>query len=186
MRMRMRERERERGAASMDKAQEHCRPPQHSSRHGSGKIISCALAAGFIIVFVVALAVASFFLLRPRDPEIRVVSVHLPRFSSINSTVRMNFAQYAAVRNPNRATFSHYDSWIQILYVGHQVGFMYIPAGEIAGGRTVYMSASFSVDSFPLAAAQVGIFEVESRMRVKGRVRVLMYFTHHIEAAAGC
>lgn len=44
------------------------------------------------------------------------------------------------------------------------------------------------METFPVAAAPAvaGTMEVESRMRVKGRVRVLMFLTHHIEATAGC
>ncbi|XP_020577750.1 uncharacterized protein LOC110022928 [Phalaenopsis equestris] len=170
----------------MEKSQDHF---PLRKRHGSGGTIiaSCALAAGFIIIFAVGLTVVFFVLFRPRDPEIHISAVNLPQFSSANGTAKFYFAQNAAVRNPNRAAFSHYDSSLQVLYGGGQIGFMYIPAGEIAGGQTVYMSASFPISSFPLAAsANGGIMEMESRMRVKGRVRVLMYFTHHIEATAGC
>ncbi|KAI0524380.1 hypothetical protein KFK09_003747 [Dendrobium nobile] len=100
--------------------------------------------------------VVFFVLFRPRDPEIHISAINLPQFSSVNGTARFYFAQYAAVRNPNRAAFSHYDSSLQVLYAGGQIGFMYIPAGEIAGGQTVYMSASFPIKSFPLVAASRG------------------------------
>ncbi|KAK8970243.1 hypothetical protein KSP40_PGU017133 [Platanthera guangdongensis] len=161
--------------------------PPRKRRSGGTVVGSCALAAGFIILVAVGLTVAFFVVFRPRDPEIRVSSVQLPRFSSVNGTASFYFAQYAAVRNPNHAAFSHYDSSLQVLYAGGQIGFMYIPAGEIAGGHTVFMSASFPVDPFPVAAsAGGGIVEVASRIRVKGRVKILMYFTHHVEAAAGC
>ncbi|KAH0468390.1 hypothetical protein IEQ34_003423 [Dendrobium chrysotoxum] len=168
----------------MEKSQDRYPPRQ---RHGGGGTIiaSCALAAGFIILVSVVLTVVFFVLFRPRDPEIHISAVNLPQFASVNGTASFYFAQYAAVRNPNRAAFSHYDSSLQVLYAGVQIGFMYIPAGEIAGGQTVYMSASFPIKSFPLAPTG-GLVEVQSRMRMKGRVRVLIYFTHHIDAAGEC
>lgn len=171
----------------MEKFQDRYHPSQRPGGGGGGGgrlIASCALAAGFIILVAAGLTVVFFVLFRPRAPEIHVSSVQLQRFSSVNGTASFYYAQYAAVRNPNHAAFSHYDSSLQVLYAGGQIGFMYIPAGEIAGGHTVYMSASFPVDPFPLAKG--GIAVVASRMRVKGRVRVLMYFTHHVDAAASC
>ncbi|PKA59068.1 hypothetical protein AXF42_Ash001161 [Apostasia shenzhenica] len=160
----------------------------YRERRGGGRTIlaSCALAACFLILVAIALAVVFFVLFRPREPTIQVSAVQLPRFSSGNGTASFNFLQYAAVRNPNRASFSHYDSSLQLIYAGSQVGFMYIPAGEIDGGRTKYMEAGFSVPSFPVAASPAISMVVESRMRVKGRVRVLRFFTHPVEAKAGC
>nr|GMD96567.1 uncharacterized protein LOC105159219 [Ipomoea batatas]GMD96583.1 uncharacterized protein LOC105159219 [Ipomoea batatas] len=128
----------------------------------------------------------------------------LPTFSTANSTVNFTFSQYVSVQNPNRAVFTHYDSSLQLLYSGAQVGFMFIPAGKIRAGKTQYMAATFSVQSFPLSAAgqpltvgptvtdglsgfRVGPeLEIESRLEMAGRVRVLHFFTHHVEAKADC
>lgn len=90
---------------------------------------------------------------------------------------------------------------------------MFIPAGKIDAGQTQYMAATFAVQSFPLstspdAAVNVGptfsdggfgggpgvnngfrvgpTMEIESRVQMAGRVRVLHIFTHHVEAKAGC
>ncbi|WOL00809.1 hypothetical protein Cni_G09522 [Canna indica] len=158
------------------------------SHHGGRtNLASCLLATAFLLLVFAAAAVALFVLFRPRDPEIQVSAFQLPGFAASNGTLRFNFDQHASVRNPNRAAFSHYDSTLQLVYAGSQVGFMFIPAGQIAGGHTQYMSASFSIDAFPLApAAPPGAVEVESRMRVKGRVRVLRFFTHHVETSADC
>ncbi|XP_008783206.1 uncharacterized protein LOC103702518 [Phoenix dactylifera] len=169
--------------------------PEASGRRRSGgggktNLASCVVATVFLILVAGALVVVFLVFFRPRDPKIQVDSIQFPGFSAANGTVSFTFAQYAAVRNPNRAAFSHYDSTLQLVYAGNQVGFMFIPAGQIDGGRTQYMAASFAVDSFPLPASPppppgAGM-EVESRMRVKGRVRVLRFFTHHVEATATC
>ncbi|XP_072984654.1 uncharacterized protein [Typha latifolia] len=170
-------------------------PDSHSGRRrrGATNLASCAVAGVFLLLVAAASAVAVFVLFRPRDPTIEVASVHFPSFSASNGTAAFTFSQYTAVRNPNRAAFSHYDSWLQLVYGGNQVGFMFIPAGQIDGGRTQYMAASFAVDHFPLAAvpptapsAAAAAVEVESKMRVKGRVKVLKFFTHNVEATAGC
>ncbi|XP_010915945.1 uncharacterized protein [Elaeis guineensis] len=162
--------------------------PRRSGGGGKANLASCLVATVFLILVAGAVVVVFLVFFRPRDPKIQVDGVQFPGFSAANGTVSFTFAQYAAVRNPNRAAFSHYDSTLQLVYAGNQVGFMFIPAGQIDGGRTQYMAASFTVDSFPLAAAPPpgGSMEVESRMRVKGRVRVLRFFTHNVEATAGC
>lgn len=83
---------------------------------------------------------------------------------------------------------------------------MFIPAGKIDAGRTQYMAATFSVQSFPLGATATAAasqdptltdggvngfrlgptMEIESRLEMAGRVRVLHFFTHHVEAKADC
>lgn len=62
---------------------------------------------------------------------------------------------------------------------------MFIPAGQIEGGRTQYMSASFSVAGFPVSG-NAEVVEVVSRMKVKGRVEVFKFFTHHVETTKLC
>nr|CAD1843428.1 unnamed protein product [Ananas comosus var. bracteatus] len=138
-------------------------------------------------------AAAVFVVFRPREPTIAVAAIRLPGYAAANGTARFTFAQYAAVRNPNRAAFSHYDSSIRLVYAGgrRQAGFMFIPAGLIPAGRTQYMAASFAVDALPLpppptSAPAPAVVEVESRMRVKGRVAVLRFFTHHVETESAC
>nr|CAD1843476.1 unnamed protein product [Ananas comosus var. bracteatus] len=97
-------------------------------------------------------AAAVFVVFPPREPTIAVAAIRLPGYAAANGTARFTFAQYAAVRNPNRAAFSHYDSSIRLVYAGgrRQAGFMFIPAGLIPAGRTQYMAASFAVDALPL------------------------------------
>lgn len=84
---------------------------------------------------------------------------------------------------------------------------MFIPAGKIAAGRTEYMAGIFSVQAFPISTspaanipAMVGVgppvsdgidrvrptMELESRMEMVGRIRVLWFFSHHVEAVADC
>lgn len=89
---------------------------------------------------------------------------------------------------------------------------MFIPAGKIDAGKTEYMAATFSVQSFPLSANQpesvaadpesvaagstvtdgfhgfrIGpSMEIESRLEMSGRVQFLHFFTHHVDARAKC
>lgn len=85
---------------------------------------------------------------------------------------------------------------------------MFIPAGKIDAGRTQYMAATFSVQSFPLGATATATaatsqgptltdggvngfrlgptMEIESRLEMAGRVRVLHFFSHHVDSKADC
>ncbi|KAF8380043.1 hypothetical protein HHK36_027513 [Tetracentron sinense] len=168
---------------------------------GRTNLASCIVATIFLVFVVIVIFIVYFSVFKPKDPKIAVNAVQLPTFSVSNSTVNFTFSQYISVRNPNRAVFTHYDSSLQLIYSGSQVGFMFIPAGKIDSGRTQYMSATFSVESFPLTASSNGgpklidgvngfrvgpSLEIESRMKMAGRVRVLHIFTHHVEARAGC
>ena len=77
---------------------------------------------------------------------------------------------------------------------------MFIPAGKIDPGRTQYMLATFAVKSFPVpqsvTAMNYGVggvglgtgptMEIESRMKLKGRVRALWFFTHTVDSRVSC
>ncbi|XWS50100.1 hypothetical protein CRYUN_Cryun12cG0059600 [Craigia yunnanensis] len=190
------------------------RPPS-----GRTNLASCIVATIFLIFVVIIVLIVYFTVFKPKDPKISVNAVQLPSFSLGNNSVSFTFSQYVTVKNPNRAAFSHYDSTIQLLYSGSQVGFMFIPAGKIESGQTKYMAATFAVQSFPLAAPNeasastiptttttttgpIGLIdgvggsnngfrvgptmEIESRMEMAGRIRVLHFFTHHVDAKSGC
>uniref|UniRef100_A0A7N0R9J8 Late embryogenesis abundant protein LEA-2 subgroup domain-containing protein n=1 Tax=Kalanchoe fedtschenkoi TaxID=63787 RepID=A0A7N0R9J8_KALFE len=176
----------------------HHRPPKSS---GGANFASCVVATIFLIFVVIILLIVFFTLFKPKDPSVTVNAVQLPTFSiSTNNTATFTFAQYITVRNPNRAVFTHYDSTMELLYAGNQVGFMFVPAGKIDAGRTEYLEARFNVNSFPVggsgvaasAAAAAGdgrlgpTMEIESRMEMVGRVRVLHFFTHRVAARADC
>ncbi|KAL0016019.1 hypothetical protein SO802_003088 [Lithocarpus litseifolius] len=178
------------------------KPPRPPS--GRTNLASCIVATVFLIFVIIIIFIVYFTVFKPHDPKISVNAVNLPSFSvSYNSsTVNFTFSQYVAVENPNKAAFTHYDSTLQLLYSGNRVGFMFIPAGTIDSGRTQYMAATFAVQSFPLVAPQtvssmgpvqggggyrVGpTMEIESKMEMAGRVRVLHIFTHHVDAKADC
>ncbi|XP_050226654.1 uncharacterized protein LOC126676477 [Mercurialis annua] len=184
------------------------RPPS-----GRTNLASCIVATIFLIFIVIVILIVFFTVFKPKEPKISVNAVQLPSFSVSNNTVNFTFSQYVSVKNPNRATFTHFDSTLQLLYSGSQVGFMFIPAGKIDSGRIQYMAASFAVQSFPLSTSpdaavnvapafagsefpgvvggntgfRVGpTMEIESRIQMVGRVRVLRVFTHHVEAKAEC
>ncbi|KAK2439199.1 Late embryogenesis abundant (LEA) hydroxyproline-rich glycoprotein family [Trifolium repens] len=182
------------------------RPKRPRPPSGRTNLASCVVATIFLIFIIIVILIVYYTVFKPQDPKIAVNAVQLPSFSVTNGTVNFTFSQYASVRNPNRAAFSHYDSSLQILYSGSQVGFMFIPAGEIDAGRTQYMAATFSVQSFPLSAPQnmgptlangdgVGFnfglrvqptMEIETKLEMVGRVRVLHFFSHRVMVRTGC
>lgn len=148
-----------------------------------------------------------FFLFKPKPPLIAVNAVQFPAFSVSNGTVDFEFFQYVTVTNPNRDEFSHYDSSLQVVYSGQPVGVVFIPAGKIVGGGRQKMSAKFDLQKYPLppptratigmngieAAAVSGAGEttgttmdIETRMKLAGRVRVLKVFMHRVESRVKC
>ncbi|AEE84828.1 Late embryogenesis abundant (LEA) hydroxyproline-rich glycoprotein family [Arabidopsis thaliana] len=137
-------------------------------------LASCAVATLFIVFLIIAALTVYLTVFRPRDPEISVTSVKVPSFSVANSS---------------------------LFYYGNRIGYTFVPAGEIESGRTKRMLATFSVQSFPLAAASSSqisaaqfqnsdrsgsTVEIESKLEMAGRVRVLGLFTHRIAAKCNC
>ncbi|XP_062180829.1 uncharacterized protein LOC133885180 [Phragmites australis] len=191
-------------------------PPQYynAARAGSSSsaAASCVVALLFLLLAAGGAAAALFLLFRARAPTIAVTAVQLPAFAVANGTVAFTFQQLASVRNPNRSPLAHYDSSLHVAYAGGEVGSMYIPAGQIDGGRTQYMATSFTIPAFavsgpssaqpatisvpasgpsPAVVALVEqqalpVMEVDSLLVVKGKVTVLRVFTHHVEAAKVC
>lgn len=152
---------------------------------GKTNLASCAVAAIFLVFIILAAAIVIFLLFRPRDPSVHVTAVRLPGFTASNSTASFTFDLSASVRNPNRDSFSHYGSTIRLLYGNNQVGFMYIPAGEIAGDLTQNMEASFAVGKFD-RNGDGNVVEVETRIGLKGSVRVLKVFMHRVQVVEVC
>ncbi|KAK4339403.1 hypothetical protein RND71_040865 [Anisodus tanguticus] len=182
-------------------------PYRSKPSRGNTNFASCICATVFLIFIIAAIVVAYFFLFKPKSPKIAVEAVRFPTFSVTNGTVNFTFFQYVSVTNPNRDEFTHYDSSLQLSYSGEPVGLVFIPAGKIDGGRTQHMSAKFDVQSYPLpaklkadvsggviqaaAAANGGggggpTMEVETRMKLVGRVRVLKVFTHRVDSGVKC
>lgn len=178
------------------------RPP-NKPPSGRTNLASCIVASIFLIFVVIVILIVYFTVFKPKELGLTVNAIQLPTFSTTNGTVNFTFSQYVTVHNTNRGVFNHYDSSLQLLYAGNQVGFMFIPAGKIDAGKTQYMAATFSVQSFPLSVNQpqnvgptitdglkgfrVGpSMEIESRLDMAGRVRFLHFFSHHVEASADC
>ncbi|BAF16909.1 uncharacterized protein [Oryza sativa Japonica Group] len=135
-------------------------PPRYYAAAGyhrpspfSSVAASCVVAALFILLAAGGAAAALFLLYRPQAPAIAVTAVQLPSFASRNGTVAFTFQQLASVRNPNRSPLAHYDSSLRVAYAGGEVGSMYIPAGQIDGGRTQYMATSFTVPAFAVTSS---------------------------------
>ncbi|CAN4111440.1 unnamed protein product [Withania somnifera] len=178
-------------------------PYRSKPSRGRTNFASCICATVFLIFIIAAIVIAYFFLFKPKAPKIAVDAVQFPTFSVTNGTVNFKFFQYVSVTNPNRDEFAHYDSSLQLSYSGDPVGLVFIPAGKIDGGRTQHMSAKFDVHSYPLPAklktdvsggvipaAENGgggpTMEVETRMKLVGRVRVLKVFTHRVDSGVKC
>ncbi|XP_027160472.1 uncharacterized protein LOC113761965 [Coffea eugenioides] len=186
-------------------------PRSKSSSKGRTNLASCIVATVFLLILAAGAVVAYFLLLKPKAPKIAVDAVQFPTFSASNGTVNFTFFQYVTVTNPNRDEFTHYDSSLQLVYSGQPVGLVFIPAGKIQGGRAQHMSAKFNVQSYPLppaVAARVGdnqaaaaaaggggsvgpmvagpTMEIETRMKLEGRVRVLKVFTHRVDTGVRC
>ncbi|KAI3828774.1 hypothetical protein L1987_02884 [Smallanthus sonchifolius] len=165
---------------------------------GRTNLASCIVATIFLIFITIIILIIFFTLFKPKNPTISVTAVQLPSFSITNTTVTFTISHYVAVTNPNRGVFTHYDSSLHLLYAGNQVGFMFVPSGKIEAHRTRYMAATFSGESFPVSSviniAPEGMnglrarpsLEIEMRMEMAGRVRVMHFFTHHVEAQAKC
>ncbi|CAN6587317.1 unnamed protein product [Malus baccata var. baccata] len=197
----------------MSKPQRPQRPKPPPS--GRTNLASCIVATIFLIFVVIVILIVYFTVFKPKDPKISVSAVQLPSFSIQNSTVNFTFSQYVSVHNPNRAAFSHYDSTLQLIYSGSQVGFMFIPAGKIEAGQTQFMAATFAAQSFPVSdpnrasgmvqnplgptfgdglsglsgtgAGPVGsTMQIESRLEMGGRIRVMHFLTHHVKAKSTC
>ncbi|XP_059634382.1 uncharacterized protein LOC132276788 [Cornus florida] len=179
-------------------------PYRHRSTKGRTNLASCIVATVFLLIVVAAIVIVFFFFFKPKEPNITVEAVRFPTFSVANGTVNFTFFQNVTVRNPNRDAFTHYDSSLQLVYSGSEVGFAFIPSGKIDAGHTQRMSAKFAVESFPLKSAVSGVttsaigdggvgmgvvgptMEIESRMELVGRVRVLKVFTHRVETRMRC
>jgi len=168
----------------------HETPPSNSNRTN---LASCLVATVFLLFLLIIIFTLYFTLFKPQDPKISVTAVQLPSFNLTNNstTVNFTFSQYTSVKNPNRGTFSHYDSSFQLLSYGKQIGFMFVPAGKINARRTQFMAATFTVQSLPLNLEPDGLkmgptMEIESTIEMVGRVRVLHLFSHHVEAKADC
>ncbi|KAL2468825.1 Late embryogenesis abundant (LEA) hydroxyproline-rich glycoprotein family [Forsythia ovata] len=182
------------------------------SSRGSTNLASCIVATVFLLCIVVAAVAVYFFLFKPKPPKIAVNAVQFPAFSVTNGTVNFEFFQYVTVTNPNRDEFSHYDSSLQLVYSGEPMGLVFIPAGKIGGGGTQKMSAKFDVQQYPiptpaksaLSGGDGGIgfdnnnnfnsggmmagntMEIETQMKLVGRVRVLKVFTHRVDSGVRC
>lgn len=175
-------------------------PHSGKSRSGRTNLASCAVATVFLLAIAAAAVAVYFFVFKPKPPVIAVNAVQFPTFSVSNGTVNFEFFQFVTVTNPNRDEFSHYDSSLQLVYSGDPVGTVFIPAGTIGGGGKQKMSAKFDLQKYPLppsaraaiggdsvgGAVAGGTMEIETRMKLVGRVRVLKVFMHRVESKVKC
>ncbi|CAA2965356.1 Late embryogenesis abundant, LEA-14 [Olea europaea subsp. europaea] len=182
------------------------------SNRGSTNLASCVAATVFLLSIVAGAVAVYFFLFKPKPPKIAVDAVQFPAFSVTNGTVNFEFFQFVTVTNPNRDEFSHYDSSLQLVYSGEPMGLVFIPAGRIGGGGSQKMSAKFDVQKYPLPTPAKAVvsggdgglgfdnsnsfsnggilagntMEIETRMKLVGRVRVLKVFTHKVDSGVRC
>lgn len=186
------------------------------SSRGRTNLASCTVATVFLLILGAGAVAVYFLLFKPKAPKIAVDAVQFPTFSVSNGTVNFTYFQFVTVTNPNRDEFTHYDSSLQLVYSGQPVGLVFIPAGKIEGGRAQHMSAKFDVHSYPLPAVMAArvagmtgggngmvggggagdgmvgpmvagpTMEIETRMKLEGRVRVLKVFTHRVQSGVRC
>ncbi|KAL8134766.1 hypothetical protein AgCh_009688 [Apium graveolens] len=95
------------------------------------------------------------FVAQPSNPTPRKeetsdeVDVEVEQEEDCGDVVGETFTDYfVTVTNPNRDTFTHYDSSLQLDYSDDTVGFVFIPAGRIYARRSQRMSAKFEVERF--------------------------------------
>ncbi|XP_074356125.1 uncharacterized protein LOC141695812 [Apium graveolens] len=108
----------------------------------------CLVAAMFLLCIAAAITTVYFLLFKPKHPQITVNVVQFPTFTLSDDAVSFTFFQFVTVTNPNRDTFTHYDSLLQLDYSDDTIGFVFIPAGRIYAGRSQRMSAKFEVERF--------------------------------------
>ncbi|KAK9668605.1 hypothetical protein RND81_13G071800 [Saponaria officinalis] len=158
------------------------------SKPSSKTFASCILATCFLTTVAVAGAITCFILFRPQNPTISTSAMKFPTFTLRNSTVNFTLQKFSAVRNPNRYEFTHHGSSVQLLSPSAgPVGFIYIPAAQIGGGRTQYISADFEVKSYSVSVAGPGpTMELETKMRLIGSVKVMKVFAHHVDTSVVC
>ncbi|KAL6556446.1 hypothetical protein OROGR_005734 [Orobanche gracilis] len=178
---------------------------KNQSSAGRTNLASCTVATIFLIFILISAVAVYFTVFESKDPKISVNSVQIPAFSAANSTANFTLSQYITVHNPNHAVFTHYDSSLQLLHGGRQVGLMFIPAGKIGPGKSNYIAATFFVRAFPvmsvpgqseslgpMGSGGVDGFwagpsvELASILEMEGRVRVLHFFTRRVEVRAEC
>ncbi|KAJ0859603.1 putative Late embryogenesis abundant protein [Helianthus annuus] len=167
-------------------------PPLPPPPTGRTTLSSCIVATIFLTFITIIILIIFFTLFKPQPPTISLTAVKLPSFSVTNATVTFTLSHYVAVYNPNHGVFTHYDTSVHLLFAGDQMGFLFVPAGKIEARRKVYLAATFSVKSFPVDLDRVNGFgvglglEVELRMEMAGRVRVMHFFMHDVEAKVEC
>ncbi|XP_073313568.1 uncharacterized protein [Primulina huaijiensis] len=112
------------------------------------------------------------------------------------------FFQYLTVTNPNRDEFSHLDSSCTPASLW-EIDF--IPAGRIGGGGSQKISAKFDLQKYPLSSplkAAIGEgsngvpvegfaadgmpMEIQTRMKLEGKVGVLKVFIHGVVSGVKC
>ncbi|GAA0157217.1 hypothetical protein LIER_14531 [Lithospermum erythrorhizon] len=215
-------------------------------KKGCTNLASCIVASIFLFIAIATITILYFLLFKPTPPKISVDAVQFPTFSTSNATVSFTYFQYVTVRNTNRDMFTHFDSSLELVSGGENVGVVFIPAGRIYGGQVQHMAARFVVDGYPLpayvASRVVGgggggeenppfvasrvtevergdngsggngalggdgsviggngsggviggnggvgpSMEIETRMKLVGRVKVLKVFTHKVESRIKC
>nr|XP_043630994.1 uncharacterized protein LOC122602361 [Erigeron canadensis] len=169
-------------------------PPPPSGRTN---LASCIVATIFLLFITTLILIIFFTLFKPKPPTITISAVQLPSFSVTNSTavtVTLTISHYITVTNSNHGVFTHYDSSLQLLNAGNQMWFMFVPSGKIGARRKVYMAATFDVEGFPVELKDNGLngfrvgqsLEIETKMEMAGRVRVMHFFTHYVVVKVEC
>ncbi|KAK2456457.1 late embryogenesis abundant protein [Trifolium repens] len=149
-------------------------------------LASCVVATLFLIFFPIVILIVYTTVFKPKNSKITVNAVQLQSFSVINDTISLTLSQYDSVTNPNRAVFYHYNSSLQVLYSGNEVGFAFNLVGMIDAGRTNYIVTNFT-ESFPLSAMRnTSVMEIETELMMAGWIGVFHFFIHNVKVRTCC
>lgn len=166
---------------------------------------SYVVATIFLVFMVIIMLILFFSVLKPRDPTISVNAVRVASMRVYpevevrmrKKSVNLSMSIYFSVNNGNRAAFSYYDTTVQLSYHSHQIALISLPAGKIMSGKTLIVATTLIADPFRFTnvyshihststSTSILYVAVQSKIRIIGRVNVLYFFTHHVEASAHC
>lgn len=157
---------------------------------------SYVVATIFLVFMVIIMLILFFSVLKPRDPTISVNAVRVyPEVEMRKKSVNLSMSIYFSVNNGNRAAFNYYDTTVELSYHSHQIALISLPAGKIMSGKTLIVATTLIADTFRFinayshidsASTSILYVAVQSKIRMIGRVNVLYFFTHHVEASAHC
>ncbi|GKB08699.1 late embryogenesis abundant protein, LEA-14 [Tanacetum coccineum] len=171
----------------------------HSSRSSKrGRCICLSLALTILAIGLIILILA-LTVFKSKKPVTTVNSVVL---NDVNATVNLiplrvslnvSLDVTITVRNPNKVGFSYQNSSAALLYKGHDIGNVPIPAGKIGSDDSKQMNLTLTIFADRLLTdidvygdVISGNFPVSTYTKIKGKVRILNLFNIHVVSTSTC